>query len=86
MIPKNKAPGLNREQRRHPKRYAMTALPKGSGMPWLLMGLLYRGGYMGKVEEPGAFAFPDKPAMPTPPRSPGLLARLAGRVSRWFKG
>lgn len=46
MIAKSKAPHLNREQRRHHKRFAMTLLPSGSGMPWLLMGLMLRGGYM----------------------------------------
>lgn len=46
MIPKRKEPTWNRERRRHPKRFASLSLPSGSGMPWLLYGLMRRGGFM----------------------------------------
>lgn len=92
MIPKAKAPGLNREQRRHPERYRMTSVGKQYGMPWLLMGLLRRGGYMGEgvgimdlstgqmVGGPNVL----RPA-PAPSAKPGFLAKV-GRFFRRLTG
>lgn len=78
MIPKFKAPHLNRAQRRHPARLLQApTLPAGSGMPWLLYGLLQRGGYLVGNPLP-----PTAPIVRGPnDESDGFIAR----ASRFFR-
>lgn len=47
MIPKRKAPHLNRKQRRHPVRELAAARIKG-GLTYILAGLMLRGGFLPK--------------------------------------
>jgi hypothetical protein len=56
-LTKKQFPWLNRQQRRHPKALSrkMTAATQGNAVPWLLYGLLVRGGFVKpKVVAPAA--------------------------------
>lgn len=80
MIPKHKAPHLNRAQRRHPEKLTMQQLPKGEAMPWLLYGLLRKGGYMAGINL-ADYAGTYGGYLPDPPK--GFEAILA-KARRFF--
>jgi hypothetical protein len=56
MLSKTKYPMLNRQQRRHPKRFIAQTIGKGwnAGGSWLLAGLMIRGGFTPRVNAEGA--------------------------------
>lgn len=52
MLAKSKHPALNRHQRRHPSKYAQAGKITGvTSLPWLLWGMMARGGYLASLNE-----------------------------------
>lgn len=51
MLSKSRHPHKNRHQRRHPEKYEQHKATGANALPWLLWGLLTRGGYVGSLYE-----------------------------------
>jgi hypothetical protein len=82
MIDKRKAPHLNRQQRRHPVRDSKVS--RSFGLPWLLMGLLIRGGYiLGETVRPVVPGI--SVARPAGKSVVGIVGKVKAAFSRWFK-
>lgn len=81
MIPKSKAPHLSRAHRRHPERLRAALMQTPKAMPWLLYGLMRRGGYL-LGEQIEAVEGKRAPINAAPQAKPGLIAKAKSFFNR----